>query len=277
MQNLCAVITGGSSGIGKALAKACVKNGWNVIIGSRQTHSLDKACADLASYAIAGQFVHSCRVDVADEKSIAQFADFCVHAAAQAAQTSQGTIDFLFNCAGISVCKKMEDIDSDEYRLVSDIDYLGTVLTVKYFVPHMQRGAHIVNISSMAGVMGVYGYTAYGAAKYAVTGFTEVLRCELLCRAIHVSLVLPPDTDTPQLANENLTKPDITKRIAGSIKPLSAEKTAYAILRGVKRKKFLIIPGFTSKLVYRLTRLFPNLLYAYSKLLMMYKNRENIA
>ena len=109
MQNLCAVITGGSSGIGKALAKACVKNGWNVIIGSRQTHSLDKACADLASYAIAGQFVHSCRVDVADEKSIAQFADFCVHAAVQAAQTSQGTIDFLFNCAGISVCKKMED------------------------------------------------------------------------------------------------------------------------------------------------------------------------
>ncbi|MGI5076759.1 SDR family oxidoreductase [Treponema maltophilum] len=254
-----AVITGGSSGIGKALAKECLQKGYNVVIGARRKDVLKRCEAELSTYAGDSGAVSSCVLDVSDEKSIIRFAYFC--------NQKYGKIDLLFNCAGIAVCKEFERTSSAEFTEVAAIDYAGTALMVKYSLPLLQKSGkgHIVAVSSMAGVMGVYGYSAYSPAKYAVVGFAEVLRAELIPHGIAVSLVLPADTQTPQFVAENATKPEITKRISGTIKPMSAEKAAKCIMKGLAKKRFLIIPGFMSKFIYHINRLFPNLMYAYSK------------
>ena len=89
-----------------------------------------------------------------------------------------------------------------------------------------RRRGSIVGVSSAAGLVGVFGYTAYAPTKFAVRGFLETLRGELAPYGIHVGCSFPPDTDTPQLADENRYKPKETKAISGTIKPLSAERVA---------------------------------------------------
>ena len=98
-----------------------------------------------------------------------------------------------------------------------DLNYFGTVNMVKALLPAMlERGSgHIVNISSVAAFLGVFGYSAYGASKYAVRGFSDVLRAEVKPLGVRVSVVFPPDMDTPGLANENKTKPFETHEIEG--------------------------------------------------------------
>ena len=97
-------------------------------------------------------------------------------------------------------------------------------------------------MSSAAGLVGVFGYTAYAPTKFAVRGFLESLRGELLPYGIHVGCSFPPDTDTPQLADENRYKPKETKAISGTIKPLSAERVAKSIVEGIEKERFAIIP-----------------------------------
>lgn len=259
MEKLKAVITGGSSGIGKALAKEFALRGANIIIGARRKEVLEQTQKELSALCTQGNSVFAYELDVSNGKSIIRFIKNCVKDGKE--------IDILINCAGIAVCKEIENTLPEEYADTAAINYLGTALTVRNALPHIKKSARsrIVNVSSMAGVMGVYGYSAYTPSKYAVVGFSEVLRAELIPYKIGVSLVLPSDTDTPQLVNENRTKPAVTKSISGTIKPMTAEKAAQEIIRGIERGRFLIIPGFESKLVYTLNRLFPGLMYAYSK------------
>ncbi len=99
-----------------------------------------------------------------------------------------------------------------------------------------------MNVSSVAGYLGIYGYSGYSAAKFAVMGFTEALRFELKPEGISVHIVCPPDTDTPALAFERTLRPPETDAIAGNIKPISAEKVAEAIVKGVRAWEVLHHP-----------------------------------
>jgi 3-dehydrosphinganine reductase len=140
----------------------------------------------------------------------------------------------------------------------------------------IKRGSgHIVNISSIAGFLGVYGYTAYGASKYAVRGFSDVLRAEMKPLGIQVSVVFPPDTDTPQLAYENQFKPPETKELAGNAHAVSPEIVAKAILRGVARRQYVIIPGFEGKLYYWLGGLVGTGLYPIMDLMVAQARRHS--
>ena len=105
----------------------------------------------------------------------------------------------------------------------------------------------------MAGYLHVFGYTAYGAAKYAVRGFSDVLRQELKPHGVHVSVVFPPDTDTPQLHYENQHKPLETRKIAGNAQAMTADAVARATVRGIERKKDYVLPGFEAKLTFWLS------------------------
>jgi 3-dehydrosphinganine reductase len=144
-----------------------------------------------------------------------------------------------------------------------DVNYFGTVNVLKNLVPEMQHrhSGCIVNISSMAGVIGVYGYTAYGASKYAVSGFSDVLRSELLPYNVQVSIVFPPDTDTPQLKYESQFKPFITKEVAGSASLMSADAVAKETLTAISHKKYIIIPGSEGKLLYFASHLLGQSMY----------------
>ena len=130
------------------------------------------------------------------------------------------------------------------------VDYFGTVHVTRALLPAMiERGTgQIAIVSSLAGVIGIYGYTAYSASKFALVGFAECLRQDLLAHGIGVSLVFPPDTDTPQLTEENRIKPDQTRAIAGNVKVLSADYVARTTLIGLGKGRHQIIPGWGSKL-----------------------------
>ena len=120
---------------------------------------------------------------------------------------------------------------------------------VKALLPAMlERGSgQIVNVSSMAGFVGAFGYTAYGASKYAVRGFSDVLRLEVKPLGIRVSVVFPPDMDTPGLANENKTKPFETFA-AASTKALPPQQVAKSTLAGMRRGQYIILPGMDAQI-----------------------------
>lgn len=194
------LITGGSSGIGFAIANALVEMDAVVILLARDYDNLKAAKASiLEKYPKAK--VKLVSADVTDAQTLIELHEKYVR--------NHDTPDILINCAGVARPGYVEEIPLDVYKWTMDIDYHGTVNTIKVLLPGMiERGSgHIVNFSSLAGVIGVFGYTAYSGAKFAIKGFSDALRTELKPKGIKVSIVYPPDTDTPQLAWENQYKP----------------------------------------------------------------------
>jgi 3-dehydrosphinganine reductase len=141
----------------------------------------------------------------------------------------------------------------DVHRQTMEIDYFGTLHLVRALLPGMREAGQgrIVLISSGAGLVGIFGYSAYSPAKFAVRGLGEVLRAELKPHGIGVSVVYPPDTDTPQLHEENKVKPAETFAISGNARAWSADDVATCILRGARRGRFTIAPGLEIALLAR--------------------------
>jgi 3-dehydrosphinganine reductase len=174
--------------------------------------------------------------------------------------------DLLINSAGVAYPGKFVDMDPGIFKNVMDVNYLGTVYLTKLILPGMieRKDGYIVNISSLAALIGIYGYTAYAPSKYAVRGFSRCLRSEVKAHGIDVSVVLPPDTDTPQLAFEHSIIPETTKKINQSGTVMSAEKVAHIIIQGIRKKKFTIVPGFEGNLLYALAPLFGRYFYHFA-------------
>jgi 3-dehydrosphinganine reductase len=143
------------------------------------------------------------------------------------------------------------DLDDEVFRRMMEVDYFGTLYPIRAVAPAMveRGGGSIVAISSAAGLLGIYGYTAYGPAKFAVRGLMQALRDELRPHGVHVGCVFPPDVDTPQLAEENRWKPAETAAIGGAIKPLTAERVARATVRAIERERFAIYPDTATALL----------------------------
>ncbi|MCJ7693934.1 MAG: SDR family oxidoreductase [Anaerolineaceae bacterium] len=249
------LITGGSSGIGLALAKQLAAEGANVHILSRDKDRLANALAELQALSTIGQEVGTIQADVVDQKALDSTLTKWV--------TTHGTPDLLINSAGVAHPGYFQDLSIEIFQWMMDVNYFGMVNITKTLIPYMiVRGSgQVVNISSEAGFIGVFGYTAYGASKYAVRGFSDALRAEMKPLGIDMSLVFPPDTQTPQLDYENQFKPSETKAIAGSTSIMTAEKVANIIIRNIKRKRYFIIPGFEGKIFYRLTSILKHSTY----------------
>jgi 3-dehydrosphinganine reductase len=242
-ENQTALVTGGSSGIGLALAQQLAERGARVWLLARRPEQLEVACREI------GQGCRSLAVDVADWEQVRR--------AVEQITKETGTPDLVFNSAGVTRPGYVQDLDVEVFRQMIEINYMGTVHVVKSVLPGMLRrgSGWIVNISSAAGFLGVFGYTAYGASKFAVRGFSDALRAELKPHGIRVALVFPPDTDTPQLAYEQPFKPAETKALSGNTGILSAEQVAGAVLRGMRRQRYAIVPGSENRLFYRLSGL----------------------
>lgn len=244
------IITGGSSGIGLALARQLADKGAVLTLLARGAERLLSA-RDTLSHPARHRVVS---LDVSDREAVAAFAADYLKTAAP---------DLLVNAAGITYPGYVEDLSLDIFESMMAVNYFGTVYITKSFLPAMiARGqGHIVNISSAAGFLGVFGYAAYGPSKYAVRGFSDVLRAELKPKGLRVSIVFPPDTDTPQYAFETPLKPFETKALAGNAGLLTAEQVATEILRGVSRGAYVILPGTETKLLYRAVNLLGNGVY----------------
>jgi 3-dehydrosphinganine reductase len=249
-------ITGGSSGIGLALAVLLAKQGANITILARREDQLQVAVGEIRSHCIhPDQIISALSGDVGNLDIIcpllAKYKD------------TYGTPDILINSAGITYPGKFSVLPPEIFRDLININYLGTVYVCRAFVNGMiHRGnGWIVNISSMAGFLGTYGYSGYGASKYAVRGFSDVLRAELKPRGIQVAVVYPPDTLTPQLEFEKDLKPAITKELADNAGVMTAENVARIILSDMARGRYTILPGFQSWFYYTLSFLLGDLTY----------------
>jgi len=242
-----AIVTGGSSGIGKAAAKLLARRGANVFIIARDQQKLEGAVQEIEAERVSPAQRFGCfSADVRSYEEVA--------VAVAATVEAGGPPDLLINSAGITHPGYFEEIPLSVFRDMMDTNYFGALHAIKAVLPHMmaRKSGWIVTISSVAGLIGVFGYTAYGASKFAVRGFSAALRAELKPHNIGVSVLLPPDTETPQLWEENKIKPYETKAISGNVKPMSPERVARELLRGIRRGKHLIIPGLESKLISRL-------------------------
>jgi 3-dehydrosphinganine reductase len=238
------LITGGSSGIGKATALLLAKAGANVSLIARDPEKLAIAKAEIeAVKSDAQQIIFTVAADVSNQAEIDQ--------AIQQAIATVGEPDILIASAGIARPGYFQELPLNIFEDTMAINYFGTLYAIKSVLPMMQKNqrGHLVLISSGAGLIGLYGYSPYSPSKFAIRGLAEALRGELKCFGIGVSIVYPPDTDTPQLVAENKTKPEETKQITGSAAMWSAEQVAASIVQGIAQKKFAITPGLEMKLL----------------------------
>jgi 3-dehydrosphinganine reductase len=227
------LVTGGSSGIGLALAERCAGRGASVSVVARDPERLEAARARIAAAGTAAR-VAVASADVTDAGALAVALDglTAVH----------GPVDVLVTSAGYARPGAFVELPDDTFRDQMEVDYFGTLHAVRAVVPSMveRRRGHLVLVASTVAFVGIYGYSAYAPAKHAVRGLAETLRPELKPYGIRVACAYPPDTETPGLARENRDKPEVTKRISGGIAPRPAATVAAAILKGIERDRLVI-------------------------------------
>lgn len=249
-----AFVVGGSSGIGLSTARLLAVEGAHVLVLARGKERLEKA-ADIIRFSRKdpGQKVGWMQLDVSNQEM--------VHAVLARAVESFGVPDLLVHCAGRAYPRYFEDISYEQFEETLRTNFFGVWHTAAALVPCMKEkgGGCIANVSSMGGLIGVFGYTDYSASKFAIVGFSEALRSELKRYGIRVCVLCPPDTDTPAFPIENLTKPEETKAISGAAKLMSPDDVAAALLKGIRKGRFLILPNLESRIVWLARRLFPGL------------------
>jgi len=239
------LVTGGSAGIGLATARLALDRGARVSIVARDPERLASAAAGLEDGIGDATRVAAEPADVTDPVALEQ---------AVALLTAQfGPVDVLVANAGGAVPGHFEDLDASVFEDQMRLNYFGTLHTIRAVVPSMiSRGAgHVLVVSSDAGIVGVYGYSAYSPTKFAVRGLAETLRAELKPHGVVVACAFPPDTDTPGLAAEDSTKPEATKRISEGIRVRTADEVARAIVRGIERDRFVVTADLSSAMLAR--------------------------
>lgn len=233
------LVTGGSQGIGLTTAQACLERGARVSIVARDRDRLVDAQRLLGgSAAIAA-------ADVTDASAL--------QAAIDMVSVVNGPCDILVTAAGRAEPGYFLDLDPEVFRRQMELNYLGTLYAVRAVLPGMvarERG-HLVVVSSVSGLIGVFGYGAYTPTKFAVRGLGEALDSEFRTRGIVTSIVYPPDTDTPGFHRENLSKPAETVHLSAGIAPVSAEQVAASVVHGVERNRMHITAEWQSGLIAR--------------------------
>ncbi len=243
-------LTGGSSGIGLETARLLVQQGAHLVLFARDPHKLELARLALdALKRHPRQKLIALPLDVTDEEA--------VRSTIRKALDLTGVPDILINGAGIIAADYFENIASRTFDAIIKTNLYGPRHLILALLPEMKKQGRglIVNIASAAGLMGMFGYTAYGTSKFALVGFSECLRAELAPHGIRVALVCPPEVKTPMIQEESKTIPAearAVKRLAGSLTP---EYVARVIVKGIRKQQFLIIPGRMARLLYLFQRL----------------------
>ena len=244
-------LTGGSSGIGLSTAKLLAAEGASVIIFARTQDTLEAALTKVEGERVTAAQRFACRqLDVTEHASVTTVMTEAVR--------SFGVPDILINCAGRALPHYFEDISFAQFDETMKTNLYGAWSAISVLVPDMKaKGGTIVNVSSLAGFVGVFGLTDYCASKFALVGLSEALRQELRRYRIMVSVLCPPDTDTPGLANENIFKPAETKAVSGAAKLMHPDDVAAELVKGIRRGSFMIVPGTEGRLALTMKRHLP--------------------
>lgn len=247
------VVTGGSSGAGRVLAGKLASRGAHIALIARDPERLESAAAEIRAAAGPDRRVAFFSCDVAEAASVEKVFE--------RAANEFGTPHMLINSAGILREGYFEGQGIETFREMIDVNFFGTLHCIRAVLPHMKQagGGRIVNIASMAGLMGIFGYSAYCASKYAVVGLTAALRAEFQPQNIRFHVVCPPEFESPMVDAVNLNRTPENERFVHTIPTLTAEMVADQVIRGIERDRYEIIPGFTARALARMDRHFPAL------------------
>ncbi|HUH72769.1 MAG TPA: SDR family oxidoreductase [Chitinophagales bacterium] len=252
-KNRWAFIIGGSMGIGFALAKEFLAKKSHVLIIARNENRLKSAVTDLKNSYPDGK-VEYLVVDATQSEMI--FEKFKM-------LNKEGiTPYFLINCAGKASPNYFENISSQQLEETFRLNIMTAWNSIQAALPYLKKsGGYIINTSSVAGFLGVFGYADYSISKFGIIGLSEVLRSELEPQGIKIAVLCPPDTDTPGYHEENKTKPAETIAISSNSKLISAEIVARNTLKELEKGRFIILVNLESKLTWLLKKWMPNFLF----------------
>lgn len=245
-------ISGGNSGIGKAAALQFARAGAHVAVLARDQARLDAVVAECKAINPSGVYL-AVSVDLTD--------DAAADAAAQTILAGLGGLDVLIANQGYARASAVSDQSTDAFRSLMDTNFFGHVRLVRAFLPHFkaQKSGVVSLVTSMLGFMSFYGYGAYSASKFAIVGFGEALRQELLPYNVAVNIFYPPTTDTPGLVTENETKPALSWKIEGSSRKFTPDEVAKSLMQGISRGAFTHMIGIDSWAIFYLSRWFPGI------------------
>ena len=250
MKDKVVLITGSTSGIGKALAKTFGRAGAKVVITGRNAENLESTVQELNQLQIQNLGFLG---DVSLEADCARMVSETI--------STFGKLDILINNAGISMRAMFQDLDLDVIRKVMDINFYGTVYATKYALPHiLKTKGSIIGISSIAGYRGLPGRTGYSASKFAMHGFLETLRMEILNQGVHVMIACPGFTSS-NIRNTALTANGQSQGESplDESKIMSAEEVAERILKATQQRKRDLIMTTQGKMTVFLNKWLPGL------------------
>jgi short-subunit dehydrogenase len=245
--NKVVVVTGGSEGIGKALVELFLSKGAKVATCGRNHDKLYQLQANFS-----GRSLHVFTADVSKQSDCQNFIDSVID--------TFGTIDILINNAGVSMRAEFKDTDIETIRRVMDVNFWGTIYCTKFSLEHIIKNkGTIVSISSIAGFRGLPGRSGYSASKFAVNGWMEALRTELLDAGVNVLWVAPGFTAS-NIRNAALNKDAKPhgETPMDEDKMMSSEECAEHILNAVTKRKRTLVLTFTGKQTVFMNKFFPS-------------------
>ena len=241
-----AVVTGAGSGIGRALAYDLATRGATLALSDVDISGLAETATHCRQL---GSRVHEQRLDVSDRSAVVAYADTVV--------AELGTVNILINNAGIGFSGTVDEMTFDEIERVMSVDFWGVVNGTKAFLPHLiaSGDGHVVNISSLFGLLSVPGQSAYNAAKFAVRGFTEALRQEMLINGhpVRVTCVHPGGIKTNIVRNsdsvDGVDKGALVDFFDNKLAKTSAASAARSIRRAVIGNRPRAVVGWDAKIL----------------------------
>jgi uncharacterized protein len=243
------VITGASSGIGRATALEMARRGANVVLGARRLEQLEQAAAECRALGVTAKAVVT---DVTKPED-------CL-----ALMAAAGKVDVLVNNAGFAIFDGIAEAKPDELRGMMDTNYFGAVHCTQAVLPQMleRRGGTIVNVSSICGIMGFARMGGYCATKFALIGFTEALRDEVLPRGVRVALVCPGTTETEFFVKAERGKMPGASRLLLAVPP---DKVARAVCDAAEDGSYRrIVPLFAASYM-RLKEILPRVAHFFMR------------